>query len=115
MEAVADATMGRWFTSDFASPLVERIGADLRATNPAAYASCCEAIGHMDLRPALARITAPTLVIAGSEDRSTLAAHGHAIAQAITGAHFEVVRAAHISNVEAAADVTPLLLAHLWA
>lgn len=115
MEAVADATLGRWFTLGFASPLVDRIGADLRATSPSAYASCCEAIGHMDLRSSLHRISAPTLVIAGSEDQSTPASHGRSISEAIDGAQFELVRAAHVSNVEAAADVTPLLLAHLWA
>src|SRR5262249_44450244 len=115
MPAVTDAVMSRWFTPEFRAPLVDRIHSDLAATSPTAYASCCEAVAYMDLRDSLSQVTAPTLVISGTEDQSTPAAHGHAIAEAIPGAAFELVRAAHISNVEAASDVTPLLLAHLWA
>jgi len=83
---------------------------------PEGYAGCCEAIAAMDLRPALASVTAPTLVIAGAEDPATPPWHGAAIAAAIPGARLRVIRGgAHLSNVSQAAEVTVALLAHLTA
>jgi pimeloyl-[acyl-carrier protein] methyl ester esterase len=49
-----------------------------------------------DLRPLLARITLPTLVIAGQYDRVTQPAASQALARALPGAHYvEIRRAAH--------------------
>jgi pimeloyl-ACP methyl ester carboxylesterase len=48
-----------------------RFAAGLAAMRPEGYAGCCEAIAAMDLRPRLAAITAPTLVIAADQDPAT--------------------------------------------
>jgi 3-oxoadipate enol-lactonase len=56
------ASIERWFTAGLRErepDTVARAAAWLRATAAEGYAGCCEAIGAMDLRPALARITAP--------------------------------------------------------
>jgi pimeloyl-ACP methyl ester carboxylesterase len=72
--AIIDATLQRWFTPAFvdaASPAFCDVRAAFIATGRNGYAACCEAIGDMDLRPDLPRITAPTLIIAGRDDPAT--------------------------------------------
>jgi len=63
--AIADAVVGRWFTPGFIArdpAVVDAHRAMLLATSPEGYASCCEAIAGMDLRPDLPAATVPTLV-----------------------------------------------------
>jgi len=58
----------------------------------------------------LCRITAPTLVIAGEQDKAIPIARGRRIAQAIAGARFELVPlAGHSSTLEQPEIVTALL------
>jgi 3-oxoadipate enol-lactonase len=54
----------------------------------------------MDHRDLLARIGAPTLVIAGRHDQATPLAAAQFIHARIAGAALSVLDAAHISNVE---------------
>lgn len=104
--AVVEATLGRWFTADFshrAPETVQAIRDHFLACDPAGYAVCCGAIGRMDLRPALAAITAPTLVIAGRDDPSTPPAMAQEICDGIAQAELVVLpRAAHLLAVERA-------------
>jgi 3-oxoadipate enol-lactonase/4-carboxymuconolactone decarboxylase len=107
-----DAAMGRWFTPAFTdrAPYARM----LSSISAEGYASCCEAIAAMDLRPVLAKITANTMVVSGLDDPSTPPAHGRVIADSVRDARFEVVTgAAHLANVEQPAKVTTLLLHHL--
>jgi 3-oxoadipate enol-lactonase len=117
MTRVTAPSLDRWFTPAFArsSPAVlGRVAAMLDGTVPEGYAGCCEAIAAMDLRPSLASITAPTLVMAATEDPSTPPPHGALIALAIPGARLRVVRgAAHLANVQTPGPVTAALTEHL--
>jgi 3-oxoadipate enol-lactonase len=119
LEPLADAALGRWFTPAFAAAhpdLMARTRATLIATSREAYAACCEALATMDMRPALARIVAPTLVIAAAEDPSTPPEHGRLIAERIAGARFELVpAAAHLANMSRPELVTGVILEHLQA
>jgi len=119
MAAIAGPVVGRWFTPAFtrADPATTaRFVATLETVTPEGYAGCCEAIAAMDLRPALPAITAPTLVIAATEDPATPPWHGAVIARGIPGARLRVVRgAAHLANVSAAGEVTAALSGHLLA
>ena len=68
LAGIVDANMERWFTKSFRerSPqAMARIWEMFLATNPEGYIACGEAIRDMDQRPLLAKITRPTLVIAG--------------------------------------------------
>lgn len=116
-EVVADIVVGRWFTSPFAEQhpeIVAHYRAMIAATAAEGYASCCEAIGGLDLRDGLGGIRAPTLVIHGAQDPSIPAEHGAAIAAVIPGARFELLDpAAHLTSVERAADVNRLIDEHL--
>jgi 3-oxoadipate enol-lactonase len=116
---IAEQVVARWFTPTFArqDPVtLARFVVTLETVAPEGYAGCCEAIAAMDLRPALSAITAPTLVIAGSEDPSTPPWHGAVIARGIPGARLRVIRgAAHLANVSAPGEVTAALTGHLLA
>ncbi len=117
VEPIADRVLERWLTPEFAQrhPGVRAgLRAMLVATPAAGYAGCCGAIERMDLRAELARITAPTLVISGSEDPATPPEHQRTIAEAIPGARHETVGpAAHLAAVERPEAVNDLTREHL--
>jgi 3-oxoadipate enol-lactonase len=116
---ITDTVVSRWFTPAFAAEhpqLIERFKAMLRAAPREGYASCCEAIAGMDLRPVLGRITAPTLVVSAADDLSIPAVHGQAIAEAIPGSTFTVLPdAAHIASAQHPETVNELLRSHFAA
>ena len=60
------------------------------------------AVRDMDQRDEVARIAAPTLVIAGTHDAATPPADGRFLAERIPGARIVELDAAHLSNIEAA-------------
>jgi 3-oxoadipate enol-lactonase len=115
--AIADAVVGRWFTPGFIErerAVVDAHRAMLLATPPEGYASCCDAIGGMDLRPDLPAATVPTLVIAGADDPATPPSFAEEIADGIPWARLEVLPdAAHLAGVEQPALVTKLLVDHI--
>ena len=104
---IADGALQRWFTPEFRADQVnggaERV-AKLRAvleTTPALpYAAACAAVAAIALDEGNARITCPTLVIAGSRDEATPPAMSQAIADRIPGAQLASLDAAHLSAVE---------------
>jgi 3-oxoadipate enol-lactonase len=116
MAGERDRLPGVWFTPAFRAGRPDTVAAyldGLVATAPEGYAGCCEAIGTMDLRPVLSRITAPTLVVSGMDDPASPPEHGRAIAGTIPGATFIAVpQAAHLANVEQPVPVTRLLANH---
>lgn len=119
LEAVAEAAVHRWFTAE----MFERRPADaarmremLAATPAEGYAGCCEALAGIDLRRDLEAISAPTMVISGSEDPATPPTHGRLIAERIPGAEFvELPRAAHLGNFERPAEFNQLIGSRLRA
>jgi 3-oxoadipate enol-lactonase len=119
MGSVRQQSEQRWFTPSFAQrepAMAAAFGDDLEHIDANGYAGCCAAIADMDLRDALSAISAPTLVIAGSEDPSTPPDHGARIAAGIAGARLLVVRgAAHLALVSHPGQVSAALAAHLGA
>ncbi len=101
---VAEAAVSRWVTPGWAAShptSVARLRDMVAATPAAGYAGACAAIGDMDLRPDLARITAPALVVSGADDPATPPEQGRRIAAGIPGSRFEVLAdAAHLATVE---------------
>jgi 3-oxoadipate enol-lactonase len=114
--AVAEGVPDRWYTPAFAAtrPDLARQARAMVAGTPAeGYAACCEALAAVDLRPDLARIVAPTLVIGGEQDRSTPIEHAVELATGIAGARLELLSpASHMASVEQAVTVTRLLVEH---
>jgi pimeloyl-ACP methyl ester carboxylesterase len=114
---MAETVLGRWLTPGFAAenPDVREWLLDMLVASPAeGYAACCEAIAAMDLREDRTRIQAPTLVIGAAQDPSLPLPHSQAIAEAVPGAHLEVLDpGAHIVAVERADEVAELILEHV--
>jgi 3-oxoadipate enol-lactonase len=103
LAAIVDANMERWFTKAFrerSSGAMAKIREMFLATNVEGYAGCGAAIRDMDHRPLLAKIGAPTLVIAGKQDPATTLEAGEFIAQHTPHAKLAVLETAHIANME---------------
>jgi 3-oxoadipate enol-lactonase len=116
LAAMVDGTMERWFTKGFRdrSPeTIARIREMFLATNIEGYIGCGEAIRDMDHRSLLAKITAPTLVIAGRHDPATTLEAGEFIAQHTPNAELAVLETAHIANMERPKEYAETVLAFL--
>jgi 3-oxoadipate enol-lactonase len=101
--SLADAAMGRWFSQPFRNlhPDVVAIYHRMLSETPASgYAACCAAIRDADLRSTIARISAPTLIIAGHHDPVTPPADAEAMHARILNSRVSILDAAHILNVE---------------
>ncbi len=113
MTPLVDGSLQRWFTPAFVSAAGSRLDdlrAVLRGLDPRGYCASCAAVRDADLRDAVKTIPVPVLVIAGSADPSTTAAEGRALADAIPGARYLELAAAHLSNREQPARFTEALL-----
>ena len=103
MAAVADAVIARWFTADYTLRHAAHhalVRDALHAIDPVGYTGCCAAIRDMRIAEGLGDIRVPCLVIGGSLDAATPAAHGRAIAQAIQGACYLELPTPHLSHPE---------------
>lgn len=103
MGAIVDGVLARWFTE----PYLRAHGDDiapvrrmLETASVAGYTANCAAVRDADLRGLLPSIDAPVLVIAGEQDLATTAAQGREAAEAIPGARYVALPAAHLSNWE---------------
>lgn len=119
MASISEMMPPRWFTPGFiarAPAAVARVVDMLRGTDPEGYAGCGEAIAGMDLRPALAAVKAPTLVIAGAEDLAAPPWQAAQTAAGIPECRLRVVRgASHLAPYQTPGPVTDAILAHLTA
>jgi 3-oxoadipate enol-lactonase len=118
LAGLVDANMERWFTAEFRnrSPqALARITEMFLATDVEGYVGCGAAIREMDHRPLLAKISAPTLVIAGRHDPATTLEAGQFVSEHIPGAELAVLETAHIANVEQPQIYTDTVLKFLLA
>jgi 3-oxoadipate enol-lactonase len=104
MEALVEATLGRWFTEPFRKSHPEvtaRIGAAIRGTPVAGYVGCCYAIPKINLTDRLREIKCPALVIVGEQDAGTPVEMSREIHAALPGSQLVVIpSASHLSNME---------------
>jgi 3-oxoadipate enol-lactonase len=107
MAAIADGTIQRWFTPEFANDTedggatrVAELRSRLLKVAPAPYAASCDAVAKIDFRSSNPSIQCPTLVIAGTRDEATPVALSEAIVASIAGARLAILPAAHLSAVE---------------
>jgi 3-oxoadipate enol-lactonase len=103
LAAIVDANMERWFTTEFRERnphAIAKMREMFLATRADGYIGCGEAIRDMDHRPLLAKISAPTLVIAGKHDPATTLEANEFICEHIPNADIAVLDTAHIANVE---------------
>ena len=115
--SVAEQVTPRWVAPTWAHAHpteMEGFRAMFADADPAGYAGCCLAIAAMDLSDALPAITAPSLVVVGSEDPSTPPAHAETIADGIRDARLvRIPGAAHVPALDHPDEVATLIAEHL--
>ncbi|SCK39992.1 alpha/beta fold hydrolase [Streptomyces sp. WMMB 322] len=113
-ESMIASRSGVWFSAEYGStPHGTAMLEDLRCTDAAGYAACCDALASFDLRDRLAEVTVPTLAVAGRLDPATPPSHAREITDGIPGAALvEVAGAAHLANAECPDPVTSALVVH---
>lgn len=116
MGSITDMVVARWFSPAFAArnpAVIADIATRFSATPANGYLGCCAALRDMDLRPDLARIATPVLVVGGEHDPTPPPAAIPGIAGAIAGASWTILDAAHLSNIEDAEGFNAALLGFL--
>ncbi|MFN7003977.1 MAG: 3-oxoadipate enol-lactonase [Roseinatronobacter sp.] len=113
--SISDQILQRWFAPSYAETQDFSLWRAMLERTPAqGYAAVCTAIRDCDYTKDLARISQPTLVIAGAQDASTPPALVRAMAEMIPGARFEeIAEAGHLPCVEQPEAFAALLRAHL--
>ncbi|MEV4031647.1 alpha/beta fold hydrolase [Streptomyces umbrinus] len=109
-----DTSPSRWFaTASFVGTTFgRRLLDDLRDADPSGYAACCDALAQYDLRPDLAAISAPTLIVGGTLDTATPLEHARELAEGIPHAVLKTIRCGHLA-AERPMDLRDALVAHL--
>lgn len=102
IEALADATMERWFSKAFRASPDHLLWRNMMVRQPIdGYLGCCAAISGTDFYTPTSGFRLPTLGIAGSEDGSTPPDLVRETVELIPGSRFELMRrAGHLPCVE---------------
>ncbi|SER63814.1 3-oxoadipate enol-lactonase [Lentzea xinjiangensis] len=113
MEPLADSIVSRWFTPAFSPAVAARFRARLLEVDVPSYIGCAGAIRDMDLRPDLAKIEAPTVVIAAAQDQAAPPEFARQLADELPSSELYVVGdAAHLAVVEAPRTISVILDDH---
>ena len=102
MAPVASTAADRWFTPAYREQhpgTVQRLIDDLAHTPVEGYAACCEALAAADLRPDVAAMLRPMLVIAGEDDPVTTVQDAIWLAAQAKQTEWVALPASHLSNV----------------
>jgi len=117
MSAALDDAIARVFPPDFAAANPEIVSArkaKLGRVDAECFAHACVALARLDLRPQLAKIHKPTLVLCGALDQTTPAALARELAQAIPGATYqEIPGCGHCPMLEQPATLVELVHAFM--
>ena len=111
IEALADATMERWFSKAFLATPELALWRNMLTRQPdAGYAGCSSAISGTDFYATTASLRLPTLGIAGSEDGATPPDLVRETVDLIPGSQFHLIRkAGHLPCVEQPEEYARLL------
>ncbi|WP_299667213.1 3-oxoadipate enol-lactonase [uncultured Ruegeria sp.] len=111
IEALADATMERWFSKSFRATPEMSLWRTMMVRQPVdGYLGCCAAISGTDFYTPTSGLRLPTLGIAGSEDGSTPPDLVRETLDLIPGSRFALIRnAGHLPCVERPEEYAELL------
>src|ERR1700742_4710639 len=94
LSAITDVAMRRLFAPEFqaANPdlMRDRRQAFLR-TDPEVFRAACDALASLDLRPDLAEVKVPALVLVGEHDEATPPPMSHELANGLPNAHLDII------------------------
>ncbi|WP_372885888.1 3-oxoadipate enol-lactonase [Shimia sp.] len=111
IEALADATMARWFSRDFRATPELDLWRNMMLRQPVAgYLGCAAAISGTDFITPTSGLKCPLLGIAGSEDGSTPPDMVRETTELVPGSQFRLIRrAGHLPCVERPEDYAGIL------
>lgn len=116
-QALADATLGRWFTAPFheSNPeQIDRVRNMINASSVTGYIGCARAIRDMSQCDVLAKIKKPCLVLVGEGDPACPVASAEVLHQEIEGSELVIIKeAAHLPNIEKRDEFNSILLGFL--
>ncbi|MEO8320251.1 MAG: alpha/beta fold hydrolase [Bradyrhizobium sp.] len=104
LSAITDVAMRRLFAAEFqaAHPdlMADRRAAFLR-TDLEVFCAACDALASLDLRPELASVKTPVLVLVGEHDEATPPPMSHELAAGLPQAHLEIIPGcAHVPQLQ---------------
>jgi 3-oxoadipate enol-lactonase len=106
MSGIASATASRWFSESFKSAnaeVIEWCRQCVAATSLESYVGLARVIQVMDLRPRLATIGCPTMVLCGEQDHNTGPKTAQVLAQLIPNSRLVIFKGSgHFPNIEVA-------------
>jgi 3-oxoadipate enol-lactonase len=105
LAAVTDVAMRRLFAPEFQAQhldlMRDRREAFLR-TDPEVFRDACNALASLDLRPEVARVKAPVLVLVGEHDEATPPPMSHELAGLLPQARLKIIAGcAHVPQLQA--------------
>jgi 3-oxoadipate enol-lactonase len=104
LAAITDVAMRRLFAPEFQEShpdlMADRRAAFLK-TDPEVFRAACEALAALDLRPELAKVKVPVLVVVGEHDEATPPPMSHELAALLPQAHLEIIPGcAHVPQLQ---------------
>jgi 3-oxoadipate enol-lactonase len=104
LAAITDVAMRRLFAPEFQEShpdlMADRRAAFLK-TDPEVFRAACEALAALDLRPELAGVKVPVLVVVGEHDEATPPPMSHELAALLPQAHLEIIPGcAHVPQLQ---------------
>src|SRR4051794_5095362 len=104
LAAITDVAIRRLFAPDFqaAHPdlMADRSEAFLK-TDPQVFRDACDALATLDLRPELAKVRVPVLVLVGEHDEATPPPMSHELVAGLPQAHLEIIPGcAHVPQLQ---------------
>jgi 3-oxoadipate enol-lactonase len=104
LATLGDTAMRRLFAPEFQaahpSLMQERLAAFLR-TDPGVFRAACDALAGLDLRPDLARVEVPVLVLVGEQDEATPPPMSRELAAGLPDANLTVLPGcAHVPQLQ---------------
>ena len=112
--ALADATLGRWFTEPYHKSNPDEVGRVrdmINASNVTGYIACARAIRDMSQCDVLGKIKTPTIVMVGESDPACPVASAEVLHRGIEGSTLMIIKeAAHLPNIQKRDEFNSILL-----
>lgn len=104
LAGIADVAMRRLFSPEYQADhpeLIQERRARFIAVDPQTFHNACNALASLDLRPALAGVTVPVLVLVGELDEATPPPMSRELAAGLPNARLEVLEGcAHVPQLQ---------------
>lgn len=115
--ALADATLGRWFTAPYHKSNPNEVGLVremINSSNVTGYIGCARAIRDMSQCDVLAEIKLPTIIVVGESDPACPVASAEVLHNGIEGSKLAIIKdSAHLPNIQQRDEFNSIILSFL--